>query len=422
MQRRSQPSGRDPPSTLRVMQADNPLAYPQAMGSRTIGRYGLAVDSGVVAVLVLLSWLAERHLFATSLNPIAGRHLDVPLWSAAAFLAAAGFIAARRWLPEAGVALGAGAALLHTESGWPLLPADLLPVAAVYVVARRRNQLLAAAGLVAAVSAAYVATGETLGGYRDPLPGPFASHGGFPAVAGLLVLAWFLGAMARRLDARVAESQRERDQQARLATERERARIGREIHDIVAHGLSVMIVQAQGAASSLQRRPERAAEALEAIIATGRSSLAEMRRLLQTHDSGQPAGDIPAPGLHQLDGLIGTANGAGLPTALTVEGSQRELPPDVDATAYRIIQEALTNALRHAGREARASVRLAFGADSLKVQVIDTGAGSNGSSTGGRGLDGIRQRVALLGGCVQAGDLPVGGFRVDAQIPLPRST
>jgi signal transduction histidine kinase len=404
------------------MHEDKGLTYPQDMGARTVSRYGLMRDLAFIALVVFLSWLAGRHLFASSFNPVADRHLSLGLWVTATCLAAFGFIAARHWLPEVGVALGVGAAVLHTQYGWPLLPADLLAVAAICVAARRRSPLLAVASLVAAVSAAYVATGQTEAGYRDPLPDPFASHGGFPAVAGLLVVAWFLGAMARRLDARIADAERQRDREARLATERERARISREIHDVVAHGLSVMVVQAQGAASTLDRRPERTAEALEAIISTGRSSLAEMRRLLENHEIGQSAADVAAPGLDQLGNLIGTATQAGLPTALDVEGQRRELPPDVDAAAFRIIQEALTNALRHAGSEARASVRLAFCADSLDVQVTDTGTGSNGTSSGGHGLEGIRQRVALLGGRVHAGDLPGRGFQVDVQIPLPHST
>jgi signal transduction histidine kinase len=391
------------------------------MGARAIHRSGLMWDLVFVAILVFSSWLVERHLFASGFNPVADRHLSLALWAAATCLAAFGYIAGRQWLPEVGVALAAGAAVIHTENGWPLLPVDLLAVAAVCVVARRRSPLLAAASLVAAVSAAYVATGQTEAGYRSPLPGPFANHGGFPAVAALLVVAWFLGAMARRFDTRIAEAERERDRQTQLATERERARISREIHDVVAHGLSVMVVQAQGAASTLHRRPERTAEALEAIISTGRSSLAEMRRLLENHELGQSEAHTPAPGLDQLDGLIGTTTQAGLPTALNVEGQRRELPPDVDAAAYRIIQEALTNALRHSGSEARAFVRLTFCADSLEVQVTDTGTGSNGPSQGGHGLEGIRQRVALLGGRVRAGDLPERGFQVDAQIPLPHS-
>jgi signal transduction histidine kinase len=391
------------------------------MAARTVSRYGPLADFGLVAVLVFLSWLAERHLFATGFNPVADRHLSLALWSAAAFLAALGLIAARHWLPEAGIALSAAAAVLHTQYGWPLLPADLLVVAAIFVAARRRSPLVATASLVAALSAAYVATGQTVADYRDPLPDPFASHGGFPAVAGLVIVAWFLGDAARRLDARVANAQSQRDQEARLATERERARIRREIHDVVAHGLSVMVVQAQGAASALHHRPERTAEALDAIIATGRSSLAEMRRLLESDDSGQSAAGAPMPGLRQLDRLIGTATRAGLPTALTVEGQERELPPDIDTAAYRIIQEALTNALRHAGSEARAFVRLAFGTESLEVQVTDTGSGTNGTSSGGHGLEGVRQRVALLGGRVHAGDVPGRGFRVDAQIPLPHA-
>ena len=193
-------------SNCRLMHEESRRAYPQAMGVRTISRYGLVKDFGLVAVLVCLSWLAERQIFATSFNPAADRHLSLDLWATATFLAALGYIVGRHWLPEIGVALGAGATVLHTQYGWPLLPADLLAVAALYVVARRRSPLLAAASLVATVSAAYVATGQTVAGYRDPLPDPIAGHGGFPAVAGLLVVAWFLGATTRRLDARFAGS------------------------------------------------------------------------------------------------------------------------------------------------------------------------------------------------------------------------
>jgi signal transduction histidine kinase len=382
---------------------------------------GVAGDVALAAALVALSWLAERNLFADGFNPVADRHLDVALWVAVALVAALGFMLGRRWIPEIGVVATAGAAVLHTHAGWPLLPADLLAVAAVYLVARRRSSLVAVASLVAATWAAYVATGQTVAGYRSRLPDPLAGHGGFVAVAALLCAAWFLGAAARRLHLRVARAERERDLEAERATQQERARIRREIHDVVAHGLSVMVVQAQGAASALERRPERAAEALDAIIATGRSALTDMRRLLDDENPGSPAPLPPAPGLERIDQLIGTTTAAGLPTSLAVEGPQHALSPDVDAAVYRIIQEALTNALRHAGRDARACVRLTFDADSLEVQVTDTGVGELSDANGGHGLEGIRQRVALLGGSVRTGNAAGRGFEVRASLPLRAS-
>jgi signal transduction histidine kinase len=336
-------------------------------------------------------------------------------------VAALGFMTGRRWIPELGVVVTAGAAVLHTQSGWPLLPADLLAVAAVYVVARRRSPLTAVASLIVATWAAYVATGLTVAGYRSRLPDPVAGHGGFLAVAAVLCVAWFLGAAARRLNVRVAQAERERDLETERATQQERARMRREIHDVVAHGLSVMVVQAQGAASALERRPERTAEALEAIIATGRSALIEMRRLLDDEKPGSP---MPLPAmscLERIDQLIRTTTAAGLPTSLAVEGSRHALSPDLDAAVYRIIQEALTNALRHAGSDARACVRLRFDADSLEVQVTDTGVGEPSDANGGHGLGGIRQRVALLGGSVHTGNAAGRGFEVHASLPLRAS-
>jgi signal transduction histidine kinase len=382
----------------------------------------LAADVGLFAVLVGLSWLTHRHLFATGINQVDGQHLNVLLWFGAAALASVGMALGRRLLPEAGVALAAVATMLHTHGGWPLLPADLLAVFAVFEVAVRRHTLVAVGSLVAAVAAAYSATGATVAGYRSRLPAPFNGHGGFPAVTALLVLTWFAGAALKQSRDRLARAERERGEHARQAAQQERERIAREIHDIVAHGLSVMIVQAQGAASVLASHPDRSAAALDAIVATGRSSLAEMRRLLdleRTSPDGRPALS-PAPGLECLDELVETARGAGLPTTLRVEGPRPALPPDVGVTAYRIVQEALTNAIRHAGAGARALVRVAFDPDSMEVEVTDTGSGSGPEAGGGHGLEGIRQRVALLGGSVETGDLPDGGFHIQARIPLSR--
>jgi signal transduction histidine kinase len=392
------------------------MSGPSIRGPRAAG------DVVLVGVLVVLSLVIGRELFANSFNPVSDRHLDIGVWVAVTLLAALGLFAGRRWVPELGVVMASIAAVLHTWGGWPLMPADLLAVTAVFVAAKRRSSMLAVASVIFAIWAAYVATGQTVAGYRSRLPDPLAFHGGFPAIAAVLCIAWFLGAAERTMNLRVADAQRERDLQAARATQQERARIRREIHDIVAHGLSVIVVQAQGAAAALDRHPDRTAEALEAIVTTGRSALGDMRRLLDDDGAGASTPLPPTPGLEEIDQLIGTTNASGLPTILTVEGIRHSLPPDVDIAAYRIIQEALTNALRHAGNDARARVHLTFDTDSLEVQVTDTGIGQAPSTNGGHGLDGIRERAALLGGSVRTGNASGRGFEVHASLPLRPSS
>jgi signal transduction histidine kinase len=392
-------------------------AYSQSVEERTAKAPRWAADLTLVALLALLSWLLGRDLFATGFNQVAARHLSVAAWIAATGLAAAGYLLGRRLFPEIAVVATATAAVMHTSGGWPLLPADLLAVAAVFLVAYRRSALIAAVSLVAASAAAYTATGLTVAGYRTRLPESVAGHGGFPFVAALLVVAWFWGATARHGKLRQASAQRVRDDDAQRAARLERERVARDIHDVIAHGLSVMIVQAQGAAAALTNRPERTSAALDAIVTTGRSSLAELRQLLETGGSSETA-PTASPALAQLDDLVATASDAGLSTTLTIEGDHALLPAEVAVTAYRVVQEALTNAIRHAGCEAHAVVRLDFTPQALDIDITDTGNGTHGGDTDGRGLNGMRARVALLGGTLHAGDLPQHGFQVHATIPL----
>jgi signal transduction histidine kinase len=206
-----------------------------------------------------------------------------------------------------------------------------------------------------------------------------------------------------------------REQESAALTER--ARIARELHDIIAHNLSVMTIQAGAARLLLDDDPERAREPLVAVEETGHQALAEMRQLLGilrgTEDDASLA---PQPGIAQLDTLVGQVRAAGLPVDLAVEGEARPLALGVDLTAYRVVQEALTNVLRHAGA-ARARVRVAYRADALELDVTNTGyVGPNGTP-GGHGLTGMRQRVALYGGELDAGPGADGGYAVHARIP-----
>jgi signal transduction histidine kinase len=252
----------------------------------------------------------------------------------------------------------------------------------------------------------------------------------------LLAAAWGLGELQRRrrlatvhLEQLNAQLQRERDLKARWAVAEERARIARELHDVVAHSVSVMVVQAGAARRLVDGDPAQARQALTSIESTGRQALAEMRRLLgvMRHDGDarpEEAADAlaPQPGLADLDALVGRAKDAGLEVELQVEGAPRPLAAGIDLSAYRIVQEALTNCLKHAGA-AKAIVRLCYGREDLELQVLDDGRGvvglrDPGRENGGHGLIGMRERVAVFGGNLDVGPRPGGGFKVDARLPL----
>lgn len=254
--------------------------------------------------------------------------------------------------------------------------------------------------------------------------------------------AWLLGDLMhwRRgyyeaLEERAARLERERDAQAQVAAAAERARIARELHDVVAHHVSVMVVQADGASYALDSAPDRTRVALQAISRTGRQALAEMRSLLGVLRSGDaPAAELaPQPGIEQLTGLLDQARAAGLPVAFTVEGVPRTLAAGPALAAFRVVQESLTNARKHAGPAATAAVTLRFCEDRLVIKVTDDGRGERGpgpargavpgqTGTGdgqGHGLVGMRERVETFGGSVVTGPRAGGGWRVAATLPLP---
>lgn len=213
---------------------------------------------------------------------------------------------------------------------------------------------------------------------------------------------------------------RDRELAAREAVAAERSRIARELHDVVAHHMSVMVVQAGAARAVAGKDPSAAAEALNQIEASGRAGLAEMRRLLDVLKSAAPDdGRAPQPGLARLNELLDAMRATGLPVEAVMVGTPQPLPPGLDLSAYRIVQEALTNTLKHAG-EAHARVLLRYEPDSLEIEVIDDGRGvsADASTDTGRGLIGMRERVQLFGGSIESGPRPGGGFLVRARLPL----
>ncbi|NHC47667.1 sensor histidine kinase [Motilibacter aurantiacus] len=241
--------------------------------------------------------------------------------------------------------------------------------------------------------------------------------------------AWLLGDSARgrreradRLEERAAQLERARAAEAAAAVTAERNRIARELHDVVAHHVSLMVVQAEAGPVVVDRDPARAAAAFDSISATGKAALTEMRRLLGVlrSDDGPAAPLAPQPGLDRVGELLERARGAGLDVRLEVVGDVRPLPPAVELSAYRLVQEALTNAVRHAG-PTRAVVRVAYAPAALGLEVTDAGPGREVPAPrggAGLGLVAMRERVAVVGGTLVAGPRDGGGWAVRAELPL----
>ncbi|MEU6415017.1 sensor histidine kinase [Microbispora sp. NPDC046933] len=293
----------------------------------------------------------------------------------------------------------------------------------LYSVAAYRGLALSLAALVVAFSS-YVSS--ALAGVIAPT---WTDH---VVVTAVLLLCWVCGRALRLRRAYLAELvqradrlERAREADTRAARAEERSRIARELHDVVAHHVSVMTVQAAAARKMLDTKPDVARDALTAIEEMGRTAMAEMRSIVGVLRTDGPAERRPQPGMHDLPALVEQMREAGLRTQLWIEGERRGLPPGVDLAAYRLVQEALTNSLRHAGPAARAWVTVRHEPNELTIHVEDDGRGAAEESVRiggkGHGLVGIRERVALYGGVLRIGPRTGGGFEVRAQFPLSHS-
>lgn len=243
-------------------------------------------------------------------------------------------------------------------------------------------------------------------------------------LTGLTTAATVLGVSIRQrralltsLHEKAARLEFERDQEGRLGAAAERARIAREMHDIVAHNLTVMIALADGAGYAMDASPERAVQATERISATGRQALLEMRRLLGVLREGSAEHPLePQPSLDRLDELLARVNAAGIPVTMDLDGDPHALADGVQLTVFRVAQEALTNTLKHADRPTRAHLALSCRPGQVELEVTDTGDGRAVVVSGGRGLHGMRERAATYGGRLDVGPRPQGGWRVHLQL------
>jgi signal transduction histidine kinase len=394
--------------------------------------------------------------------------LRTVLWWTATGLAVTGVALRRRW-PFPMLGLCCVAAVIHLAAFMPLTIIDLSVPILLYTVAVRygwalslvvlSGMLLLALGsssfAVSSIQQAQPPLGMPVPPPARPFPGEKFDPGPIPDefpserfwviawddLPGLgltLVAAWAIGSGIRsrrayldELRARAVYLEREQGQRAVLAVAAERGRISRELHDVVAHGLSVMVIQAQGGAAALDNRPADTRAALDAIVKTGRDSLADMRRVLDTvptrggKQNATPGvvGEVddawhPQPGLARLPALLAQVQEAGTPVRLRIEGAPVPLPSTVDLSAYRIVQEALTNTMNHASAGASAEVVVTYAASTVAIEVSDDGSGVGHDDGRGNGLRGMHERVKLLGGRLDAGPRPRGGFIVRVALPI----
>ena len=366
----------------------------------------------VLAVVTVAGSVGESHPTQKYSLPH-GHHIPAAPTAAYLLVALSALaLAWRRRRPVTALAVSLAAALAYTCLGYVDGAVIVNPMFALYAVA-----LVAPTGRAIALSVLTAVALMAANAAFDPLG---ATSGGFFLIPGMAAFALVLGLWVA---SRHAYSQRESAEQARRAVDAERLRIARELHDVVAHTMATINVQAGVAAHVLEQQPDQAAPALEAIKNASKEGLRELRGILNVlRQADEPDLRSPAPRLSQLDVLVDNTTRAGLPTTLAVHGEPRPLPATVELAAYRIAQESLTNALRHAGPTA-ATVAVDYGYDHVVLDIVDGGRGDHAPPPqgAGHGIDGMRERATAAGGTLEAGPRPEGGFRVRARLPLRTS-
>lgn len=386
-------------------------------------RHQFAIDATLTATTGVL----VVPLSALSAEVVTGWRIGL-LWSALLWVP----LAWRRRNPVASVVAVYLAGLAHLVLGTPtLLVADLAVLVALYSVTVHGPRWAHRTAIAGALAGMLLVSGVLVLAAGLQAPGAMVVLWIFGTSCAVATWAFGLMRRSRRemveaLRDRAERLEVERDQQARIATAAERTRIAREMHDIVAHSLSVIIAQADGGRYAASTDPEAAGRALGTVAETGRAALADMRRLLGVlrdpagGDAPTSAPYTPQPAEQDIEQLVETVRSSGVRASLVRMGTPRPLPPGIGLTVYRICQEALTNVLKHAGPDPTVTVLVQWRPASLTLEVSDDGRGAAADSDGaGHGLVGMRERASVAGGTVTAGPRPGGGFRVRAELPLP---
>ncbi len=380
----------------------------------------LVVDT-ILAVLVLIPGLVSLTADPTPANPTPADALAVAL-----VIVGFGAIALRRRFPMAVLIVSTGAAISYVVRDYPDNGLPVMALIALYTVAslRRRRVWVGALVVFLVLLGASVVT--------HPEEVNVVDFAGNAAIFGIAAVfgdsARLRKAYLAALEARAADLERNQQVEAQRAVAEERLRIARELHDVVAHAMSVVAVQSGVGAHVIDTDPAEAKRILQNVKVTSREALDEMRRLLgvlrdqESEADGSARTLAPAPGLDGVDMLAQSLRAAGVPVQVTISGARTEVPPGVDLCAFRIVQEALTNVLKHAG-QARAQVDVGYRPGSVTVVVTDDGRGASaapGPAGSGHGLLGMRERVAVFGGELTTGPRVGGGFRVAATLPFDR--
>jgi signal transduction histidine kinase len=385
-----------------------------------------AIFAGLIGVICVAVWTAAT---TTALQTQAGRYRSIDALGVVLIIAQVAPLAWRRRAPQLTLVVVLAATVIFYAANYLPVTGGTPALIATYSVAahaERRLAVRALGGVILAVIACLAFSAL----HHPWSPAALVINGVFVAMA------WILGdnlrtrrAYTAALEERATNLERDQQDNARRAVNQERARIARELHDVVAHSVSVMVVQAGAARRVLHRDADRATEALASIESTGRQALDELRRLLsmlREYGDGVPA-LTPQPTVEDLAALVTQFEEAGLDVDLTVEGNPQPLPSGADLSVFRIVQEALTNTLKHAG-PARAVVRVSYQPGEVLITVSDDGRGlaeqlrridaKDAVPAQGHGLVGMRERVALFGGELRAAPRPGGGFEVRARLPL----
>jgi signal transduction histidine kinase len=388
-----------------------------------------ALTAAILTIIAVVASFGEAHPQDPKRYFTGNAHLPhTPLAAFLLVIAAGVVLAGRHERPRLVLCASTAAVVAYSVAGWVNGAAVLLPAVALGTLAAMVPARQAIAWAVATLAVLEVASAV-----NNPLGTP--TGGGVTVLPFTIAVATLAGiAIAnRRAYARSVRGQAEREAQRRV--DEERLRIARELHDVVAHTMATITVQAAAASQLLTTSPDRAAESLAAIRAASKDGLRELRAILDVLRNADDPADptAPVPGMSRLDALATGVRLTGLPVTVGIEGESRPLPAMTDLSAFRIIQEALTNTVRHAGASA-ATVAVRYGGDDLRIEIRDDGRGATGRSghtanedgqdgaqVPGHGLRGMRERAAAAGGTIEIGPMEAGGFRVAARFPCPAS-